>query len=121
MVATESKDKEILLQTISKERNIFVVAERFILSLIKVHGKHLVSADDGGTWYPQQACKFLELDHHIHSIYEKSIIERTIQYIKNRIESYDDYFPCIKKKCNMEHVRNWLNLFADFHNSELYH
>ncbi|HEY6535406.1 MAG TPA: hypothetical protein VIY08_06360 [Candidatus Nitrosocosmicus sp.] len=29
-------------------------------------------------WYPQ-ACRFLNLLHHIHSSFEKSIIERTIQ------------------------------------------
>jgi hypothetical protein len=29
-----------------------------------------------------QACRFLRLPHHIHSSYEKSIIERTMQYIK---------------------------------------
>ncbi len=63
------------------------VAEMFPDNLIKIHGKHLVSTDDGGTWYPLQACKFLELDHHIHFSYEKSIIERTMQYIKDRIES----------------------------------
>ncbi len=41
---------------------------------------------DGGTWYPQ-ACQFLKLPHHVHSfVYknEKSIIERTMQYIKDR-------------------------------------
>ncbi len=27
------------------------VAERFLLTLVKDHGKHLVSTD-GGTWYP---------------------------------------------------------------------
>ena len=26
-------------------------------------------------WYPQ-ACKFLKLKHHLHSLYEKSIIDR---------------------------------------------
>jgi hypothetical protein len=30
--------------------------------------------------------------HHIHSSYEKSIIERTIHYIKDETESVDDYF-----------------------------
>ena len=34
--------------------------------------------------------------HHIHSSYEKSTIERTIQYIKERTERFDDYFPCRK-------------------------
>ena len=66
------------------------------------------------------ACQFLKLKHHIHSPYEKSIIERTMQYIKDRTESFDDYFPCKKKKCKLKHVINWLNLFSDFHNKELY-
>jgi hypothetical protein len=52
--------------------------------MIKEYGKHPVSTDGSGTWYPQ-ACKFLNMNHHLHSSYEKSMIERTIQYIK-RIE-----------------------------------
>jgi putative transposase len=45
-----------------------------------------------------QACKFLGLDHHhLHSSYEKTTIERTIQYVKDRTECFDDYFPCRKK------------------------
>jgi putative transposase len=67
--------------------------ERFLLTVVKDYGKLPVSTD-GGTWYPQ-ACKFLKLKHHIHSSFEKSIIERTMQYIKDRTtESFDDYFPC---------------------------
>lgn len=62
-VAIASKNKQILGLSISKERNMFV-AERFILRLIKIHGKHNISTD-GGTWYPQ-ACKFLKIDHHLH-------------------------------------------------------
>jgi putative transposase len=81
------------------------------------HGKHPVSTD-GGTWYPQ-ACRFLKLDHHIHSSFEKSPMERTMQWIKDRTECFDDYFPCKKKKCKLKHVINWLNLFADFHNRGL--
>ncbi len=46
-----------------------------------------------------QACKFLELDHHVHSSYEKSWIEITIQHINDRIDGFDDYFPCRKKNC----------------------
>ena len=115
-VAIEVKSKEILGISISKERNMFV-AERFISSLIKHHDRHPISTD-GGTWYPQ-ACRFLKINHHLHFSYEKSIIERTMQYIKDRTESFDDYFPCGKKKCKLRHVINWLNLFVDFHNKEL--
>jgi len=115
-VAIEPANKEILSISISKERNMFV-AERFLSGLLEEHGEHPVSTD-GGTWYPQ-ACRFLRVEHHIHSPYEKSIIERTMQYIKDRTECFDDYFPCKKKKCKLKHVINWLNLFADFHNKEL--
>ncbi len=115
-VAIEPANKEILSISISKERNMFV-AERFLSGLLEEHGEHPVSTD-GGTGYPQ-ACRFLRVEHHIHSPYEKSIIERTMQYIKDRTECFDDYFPCKKKKCKLKHVINWLNLFADFHNREL--
>ena len=93
------------------------VAERFLSSLIQAHGKHLVSTD-GGTWYPQ-TCRFLKQRHHLHSPFEKSIIERTIQYIKDRIESFDDYFPCKKENCNLDHVKKWLNLFVNMHNKNI--
>ncbi len=64
------------------------VAERFLSRMVNDYVKHPVSTDDGGgTWYPLQTCKFLELDHHIHFSYEKSIIERAMQYIKDGIES----------------------------------
>ncbi|HET6590825.1 MAG TPA: hypothetical protein VFG45_11755 [Candidatus Nitrosocosmicus sp.] len=105
---------------ISKERNMFV-AERFLSEVVRDYGKHPVSMDGGGTWYPM-AFKFLKLKHHIHSLLakkEKSIIERTMQYIKDRTESSDDYFPCKMNNCKLKHVRNWLNLFVNYHNKEL--
>ena len=115
-VAIEPENRQILALNISKERNM-LIAERFISGLVRIHGKHPVSTD-GGTWYPQ-ACRFLKLDHHIHSSLEKSLIERTMQYIKDRTESFDDYFPCKLKNCKLKHVRNWLQLFVDHHNREL--
>jgi putative transposase len=103
---------------ISVERNM-LVAEQFIQKLATEHGKHPVHTDDGGTWYPQ-ACKFLKLEHYLDSSLEKSIIrERTIQYVKDRTESFDDYFPCRKNKCRLEHVMHWLNLFVDMHNETI--
>ena len=115
----QTENRQILALSISKERNMFV-AERFISGLVKIHGIHPVSTDDGGTWYPM-ACRFLNLDHHIHSSLEKSLIERKMQYIKDRTESFDDYFPCRIKNCKLKHVRNWLRLFVDYHNNEIKH
>jgi putative transposase len=66
------------------------IVEKFLISLIKDYRKHTVSTD-GGTWY-------LKVKHHLHSTatppMRKSIIERTIQYLKNRTEYFDGYFPC---------------------------
>ena len=115
-VGIEAETKNIVAINISKERNMFV-AERFLDGVTKEYGKHPVSTD-GGTWYPQ-ACRFLKLQHHIHSAYEKSVIERTIQYIKDRTEGFDDYFPCRKKNCKLKHVKQWLSLFAYYHNNEI--
>ena len=57
---------------------------------------------------------------HIHSSYERSIIEKTIQYIKDRTECFDDYFPCRKDSdCKQKHAMNWLSLFVDMHNREI--
>ncbi|MDN5847193.1 MAG: hypothetical protein L0H53_13075 [Candidatus Nitrosocosmicus sp.] len=62
---------------------------------------------DGDTWYPM-TCRFLKLKHHLHSSIEKSLIERTMQYInKDRtIESFDDYFPYRKENCKLKDVLN---------------
>ncbi len=115
-VAIEPIDREILSFYTSIERNM-LVAERFLSNVIKEYGKYPISTD-GGTWYPQ-ACQFLKLRHHIHSSFEKSIIERTMQYIKDRTENFDNYFPCKKNKCKLNHVKQWLSLFINQHNKEI--
>jgi len=115
-VVIEPKDKEILATDISKKRNISIT-KRFLSRVVNKYGKHQVSSD-GGTWYPQ-ACRFLKLVHHLHSSYEKSIIERTIQYIKDRTEGFDDYIPCKKNKCRLNHIKQWFKLFVYQHNKEI--
>ncbi len=76
-IVIEPIDKEIFSFHISKEQNMFV-AERVLSEVVEMYRKHQVSSD-GGTWYPQ-VCKFLDLYHHLHSSFEKSIIERTVHY-----------------------------------------
>jgi putative transposase len=115
-VAIEPENGQILAQDITQERNM-LIAERFLLGVIRYYGNHPVSTD-GGTWYPQ-ACEFLNMDHHIHSPLEKSLIERTMQYIKDRTECFDDYFPCKLENCKLKHVKNWMNLFVNYHNKEM--
>ncbi|MDN5868046.1 MAG: hypothetical protein L0H55_11715 [Candidatus Nitrosocosmicus sp.] len=114
--ASKQANSRTLFCQESKERNMFV-AERFLSNIRRDYGKHPVSTD-GGTWYPQ-ACRFLKLRHHLHSPFEKSRIERKIQYIKYRTESFGDYFPCRKENCKLNHVINWMNLFVNYHNKKV--
>ncbi|HEY6537377.1 MAG TPA: hypothetical protein VIY08_16525 [Candidatus Nitrosocosmicus sp.] len=42
-----------------------------------------------------------------------------MQYIKDRVESLDNYFPCRKNKCKLAYVKQWLHLYIDQHNQEI--
>ena len=48
LVTIETKNKQILTLSISKERNMFV-AEHFLSGIVKIHGKYSVSPDDCDT------------------------------------------------------------------------
>jgi putative transposase len=98
IAAIGPKDKRILEIRISPERSS-LAAEQFIQSLIRKYGKHDISTDGGGTCYPQ-TCRFLNVEHHMHSSIEKSFIERTIQYIKDRTECFDDTFIALELTAN---------------------
>jgi hypothetical protein len=54
----------------------------------------------GGTRYSPQACQFLKLKHHLYSPFEKSIIERTMQYIKGRTDDLMTILLAIKRDVN---------------------
>jgi putative transposase len=113
-VAVEPIHHKILGVYISRHRNM-IVAESFLRSLVKLYGKHIVYSD-GGAWYPE-ACYSLRLKHRLHTSFEKSIIERTMEYVKDRTEGFDDYYPCRKKlDCDLNHVYQWFALFIFLHN-----
>ena len=113
-IAVEPVNRYILGVYLSRHQNI-LVAQIFLKSLVEKYGKHVVYTD-GGVWYPE-ACRALGLEHRFHSSYEKSLVERANQYLKDRIEEFDDYYPCMRKneRCDLSHVNHWLNLFIDMH------
>ena len=86
-----------------------LIAEKFIRSLVSNYGRHIVYTD-GGTWY-DEACEVVGLKHYLHSPFQKSLIERVNQYLKDRIESFDDYYPCMQIECNLFHVITGYNSF----------
>ncbi len=111
-VAVEPVHRFIVGVHLSRHQNM-IVAELFLRCLVEKYGKHMVYSD-GGTWYPE-ACESLGLEHRLHSPYEKSLMERANQYLKDRIEEFDDYYTCVREGCQLGHVMNWLNLFVDMH------
>ena len=117
-ICIEPIHKSVLGIHISEERNMFV-AENFIRSLVEKYGRHTVYTD-GGTWYPQ-ACNFLHLKPRLHSPLEKSLIERVMQYFKDKTESFDDYYTCNynKQNCDLLHVYNWIKLFIYLYNTTI--
>jgi putative transposase len=102
---------------ISEERNM-LIAEKFIKSLVEKYGRHIVYID--GDTCTHKPVLFLNLKHRLHSNLEKSLIERVIQYFKDRTESLDDYYPCTNKKnCDLLHVYNWIKLFIYLYNTTI--
>lgn len=100
-----------------------LIAEKFIMDLIKSYNKHssvsterwrhLVSTSGLSVSETNTSLSFL--------LFQKSLIERTIQYVKSRTEEgFDDYFPCKRKKYKLKHEKNWLKLFVvDHHNKKI--
>jgi hypothetical protein len=44
---------------------------------------------------------------HSFFLFGKSLIKRTMQYVKSRTEEgFDDDFPCRRKKYKLKHVKN---------------
>jgi putative transposase len=70
---------------------------------------------DGGAWYPE-ACRWARLEHRVYGQELKNLVERMNQYVKDRVECFDDLFPCMKEGCDRGHVDNWVRVFRFFHN-----
>ena len=116
-IAIESSHKAAILAIQIYEHRNMLVLSAFLESLVSKYGRHPVYSN-GGTWYPE-ACTFLHLKHHLHSPLDKSMIERVMQYFKDRTECFDDCYPCIKHKkdYNLDHVYNWIELFVSLYNN----
>jgi transposase-like protein len=63
---------------------------------------------DGAQYY-RAACKFLNLDHDVYDLRLRNLMERIIQYVKDRIRDFDDYIPCRRKKRDKRHAQMLLS------------
>jgi|FaiFalDrversion2_1042247.scaffolds.fasta_scaffold42021_1 transposase-like protein len=105
----EPYTKKYLLMNISEERTL-LVCYNFIKELRRLYGNRYTIYTDGAS-YDNQACRWLRIKHIVYDDnYCKNIMERAIQYIKDRTECFDDYFN--KDDCsNKKHIINWFRVF----------
>ena len=108
-IAYEPNLNVCLMMHLSRERTIFI-CYRFFKQLRNRYGRKPIFTD-GARWY-NDACRWLRLQHQVYGTELKNIMERFIQYLKDRTECFDDYFPCRKPDCDRQHVWNWLKLFV---------
>jgi putative transposase len=62
----------------------------------------------------------LGLKNYLHSPLEKSLIERSMQYFKDRIENFDGYYPCMLDECVLFHVHNWIQFVVFMYNDTIF-
>jgi putative transposase len=86
----------------------------FLKDLRRRYGLKPIWTDDA-VWYPE-ACRSLRLEHHVYGTELKNYVERMNQALKDRLECFDDLFPCFKEECDLEHVNNWIRVFRFYHN-----
>ncbi|MHB8567587.1 MAG: hypothetical protein ACYC9U_10885 [Nitrososphaerales archaeon] len=76
---------------------------------------------DGADWYAL-ACQSMHLKHHVysHGSWLWEVMERSVQRLKDRTESFDDLFPSRSHglECKLKHVWNWINVFWLHHQPE---
>jgi putative transposase len=96
----------------SRERRmIFFVCYRFFKQLRDRYGSRKIVFTDGALWY-NDACKWLMRLNILFMALNLNIMERFMQYLKDRTEWFDYHFPCRRKPdCDRQHVWNWLRLF----------
>jgi putative transposase len=123
LLAYEPFEKRILGLYLTWEPNSIVV-EMFLKELKRMYGKHTVWTD--GAEYYSLACQSVGWKHYTYGkgswLWE--VMERAVQYLKDRTEAFDDHFPCKSHglNCHLKHVWNWINLFFLHHqpNYQLY-
>jgi putative transposase len=85
-----------------------LTALAFIKKIKAIYRSRMEVLTDEAQYY-RTACKFLNLEHDVCDSRLRDLMERIVQYVKDRAEDFDDYLPCRRKKCSKRHVQMLLN------------
>ena len=80
----------------------------FIKRVRAICGSKIIILTDGAPYY-RASCRILNLRHGVYSIEVRNLMERIIQYVKDRTKLFDNYIPCIKDECDEKHAEMLLN------------
>jgi len=90
----------------------------FIRRLVHKYGRVPIYTDGAG-WYAD-ACRWAGVEHVVYGRPLRNLMERMVQYVKDRTEAFDDLFPARKSRLSsrraFEHMLNWLSAFMFMHN-----
>ncbi|MFP3209823.1 MAG: hypothetical protein RXR82_09135 [Nitrososphaeria archaeon] len=74
---------------------------------------------DGAGWCAD-ACRWAGAERAVHDRPLRNLMERMVQYVKDRTDAFDDLFPARKSRLSsrraFEHMLNWLSAFMFMHN-----
>jgi transposase-like protein len=76
----------------------------FIKRVKALCGSNIIILTDGAPYY-RASCRILNLRHGVYSIEVRNLMERIIEYVKDRTRLFDNYIPCIKDECDEEHAK----------------
>jgi len=115
-VAYEPRLRLFLSFRISYNRSV-PDAYLFLKELRIRYGRRTIWTDEA-TFYPD-ACRWARLEHSVYPLEWKNQIERMNQALKDRLECFDDLFPCLREDCDREHVNDWIRVFRFYHNNRV--
>jgi putative transposase len=109
-VAFEPRLRRIVYMRFFEVANIFT-ALTFMKKVKALYRSKMKILTDGAQYY-RTACKFLNLDHDVYDLRLRNVMERIVQYVKDRTKDFDDYIPCRRERCDKRHAQMLLTSIA---------
>jgi transposase-like protein len=106
-VAFEPILRRIVYMSFFEATNIFT-ALTFMKKVKAIRRSRMEALTDGAQCY-RAACKLLNLEHDVYGLKARNLMERMVQYVKDRTRDFDDYIPCRRERCDKEHVHKLLS------------
>jgi hypothetical protein len=75
----------------------------FIKRVRAIFGSNITILADGSPYY-KASCRILNLRHGLYSLEIRNLMERIIEYVKDKTKLFDNYIPCINDGCDEEHA-----------------